>query len=258
MAIQGQLAEFPLADLLRLLGEEKTTGLLQVAHWHIGFCHGQIVGASLPAWNWHQAMALQGWFRPETLEHLRHWYSRQGITQPFGRWLVEQGLLKAPQQRWLFCQQVIRPICRLLALPDAPFHFQPQVQLSPLALTGLQAQPLEVVLAGLRALKDWQHLLDKLPEPSSGLLSTGGQPRYHLNRQEWRLWEYSNGQMSLADIAQKWQVPVLAVQKLAFRLLVVGLVVELPHIHLTPSVAPSSPLPESFFQHLLTFLQRNW
>ncbi|MCS7030912.1 MAG: DUF4388 domain-containing protein [Gloeomargarita sp. SKYG116] len=257
MNIQGRLADFSLAELLRLLGEGQQTGLLQLDDIQLGFIKGQIVGASLRVWDWHQSLVVQGWLRPETLERLRYLYCRQAIQQPFGQWLVTQGVLNDQQSRWLFTQQVVRPICRLFALPDASFSFQPQKHLPRLVLTGLQAEPLAVVLAGLRALRDWRHLLDKLPDPTSGLISASGRPRYHLNRQEWQLWEYSNGQMSLAEIAQKWGVPVLTVQKLAFRLLTVGIVAELPHAHLTPLAAPVSTPNEGFFQQLLTFLQRN-
>lgn len=259
MMIHGHLAEFSLAELYLLLRQGKQTGLLQLGDYQIGFWEGQIVGASLPEWDWRQVVVQQGWLRQETLERLGHLYQRQGVTQPFGRWLVEQGLLKRSQMQWLFSQQVLRPVCRLFALPDAPFCFQPQAQLSRLLLTGLQAEPLEAVLAGLRLLRDWQHLLDKLPDPSSGLKGCGGQPCYHLNRWEWRLWEYSNAQMSLLEIAQKWQVPVLEVQKLAFRLLTVGLVVELPYVHLqkTPDLSvPQPTVSENFLEQLLAFLQR--
>ncbi len=258
MQIQGHLAEFSLAELYSLLRQGKQTGVLALANYQIGFWEGQIVGASLPEWDWRRAVVTQGWLRPETLERLSHLYQRQEMKQPFGRWLVEQGLLQRSQIRWLFSQQVLRPVCRLFALPDAPFQLRPQTQLSHLLLTGLRAEPLEVILAGLRLLKDWQHLLDKLPDPDSGLKSCGGQPGYHLNRWEWRLWEYSNGQMSLGEIAEKWQVPVLEVQKLAFRLLTVGLVVELPYIHLQrkPELSASqTPVTEGFLDQLLGFLQ---
>ena len=258
MEIRGSLSEFSLAELYCLLREGKQSGVLELATYQIGFCEGQIVGASVPEWDWRQGMVTQGWLRQETLERLGHLYQRQEIKQPFGFWLVEQGILQRSQIQSLFSQQVVRPVCRLFSLPDALFCFRPKAHLSRLLLTGLRVEPLEVVLAGLRLLRDWQYLLDKLPDSSSGLKSCGGQPSYRLNRWEWRLWEYSNGQMSLLEIAEKWQVPVLEIQKLAFRLLTVGLVVELPYIHLQRKpelTVPQSPVTEGFLDQLLGFLQ---
>ena len=57
-----------------------------------------------------------------------------------------------------------------------------------------------------------------------------GQPHYRLDAQEWQVWEYTKGTMSLNVIARQLRLPVEKVQQIAFRLITVGLAEEVPLI----------------------------
>ena len=90
---------------------------------------------------------------------------------------------------------------------------------------------MEVVLSGLRTLKNWQALADALPTPDSAIQNiTPGQPQIRLNAREWQVWEFAKGTVSLQDIAIQLNQPTATIQQAAFRLMLAGLVEEIPLI----------------------------
>ena len=84
----------------------------------------------------------------------------------------------------------------------------------------------EVIVMGLRALQDWTALADKLPDRTSGLSSLVAKPHIRLENQEWQVWEFVNGNISLENIANQLRIFVETVQQIAFRLIVVNLTEE--------------------------------
>ncbi|MEN9231063.1 MAG: hypothetical protein Q6L68_09165, partial [Thermostichus sp. DG02_5_bins_236] len=88
-------------------------------------------------------------------------------------------------------------------------------------------------------------------------------PPYHLNSQEWQVWEHVNSAIKLKDIADALRLPVLEVQKVCFRLMVAGLVEEIAFIPeaKTDNAKANNFKPEtteissSFLQGVLTFLR---
>lgn len=135
-------------------------------------------------------------------------------------------------------------------------------------MTGLSASPIEVTLEGLRVLRDWRALADQLPEPTSAISSTiVGKPNLRINQVEWQVWEFANGTEPLTVIANQLQLSIEKIQQIAFRLIVVGLIEEVPMIF-TPNISSMSDTPthelmtascdraisQSFLQNLMGFL----
>ena len=262
MRMQGCLSEVPLAEVLKLLGQGQATGVLELQpmRYQLWWQAGKMVGAVAPGFSLHQLMTAHGGVSASVLQVMIRAYVASGAKSPFGVWLVERYGWQWRELQWLFHQQVVRPVCRLLGAQEARFEFRPRQALPLSHLTGLSAEPLAVLLAGLRALRDWRVLYDQLPEPASALVSLDkSKPAYRLNHEEWRLWEYADGETSLSSIAQVWQVEVLTVQKVAFRLMSVGLVAELPiwsnTSHLK-SAAASEELSDEFLEELAQSLQQ--
>ena len=165
------------------------------------------------------------------------------LNTPIGLCLKSQGLLEAEQLKILFYVQVMRQVCALFSLEDAFFHFDTKALLQTAEMTGLSTPGNEVVLAGLRALKDWGALGDKVPDVNSGLIGTiHHKPNLPLNQSEWQVWEYTNGTVSLKDIAAQLGLPVEKVQKIGFRLIVVGIAEEVPIV--VSAVNPIAELEE--------------
>ncbi len=250
MAITGYLSEFSLAELFQFLEQGKKTGLLslrsqtdpnsgQQQNHYIWFRQGRIVAAAnrLDNQGLISLIDKRGWLTNRAASKMGEMCA---LNTPIGLCLKSQGLLEAEQLKILFYVQVMRQVCALFSLEDAFFHFDTKAPLQTEEMTGLSTSGNEVVLAGLRALKDWGALGDKVPDVNSGLISTiHHKPNLPLNQSEWQVWEYTNGTVSVKDIAAQLGLPVEKVQKIGFRLIVVGIAEEVPIV-----VAAVNPIAE--------------
>ena len=249
MAITGYLSEFSLAEIFQFLDRGQKTGLLAIhpllgaqesqraPNHYIWFNQGRIVSAAnrLDGKGLLALINQRGWASDRVAGKVAQICSAD---TPLGLCLKSQGLLDAEQIKLLFYIQVMRQVCALFKLNDGKFLFNHKVARPVPEMTGLSMPATEVTLAGLRALRDWQALQDKLPEPTSSLISLiRGKPHLHINQMEWRIWEFTNGTISLNDIAAQLQLPLEKVQQIAFRLMVVGLAEEMPMV--------VAPMPES-------------
>lgn len=275
MSIAGQLTEFSLAEIFQLLEQGQKTGLLTIRaanaptdplqNFYLWFNQGQIVAAA-------SRLDYKGL---ATLIHQREWLGTQSQTllgdafksdRPLGLHLKCQGLLDAEQLKLLFYTQVMRQICTIFKYLNGWFSFEMKSALPLTEMTGLSAVPTEVTLEGLRALKDWSSLADKLPDPSSAITSVSKTKRnYRINQLESRVWEYANGTEPLTKIAEQLQLPLAKVQQIAFRLMIVGLIEEIPLVvtqgqmeTVAPELAPAAekPISQSFLHNLVDFLNR--
>lgn len=278
MAITGYLTEFSLPEIFQFLEAGSKTGVLQiqalpaqpgqVRHHYIWLKQGRIVAAANQL-NHQGLIALisqRGWLGDRAASRLAQSCSAD---TPMGLCLKSQGILQSEQLKLLFYTQVMRQVCALFELQDGWFQFDPKVPLPIAEMTGLNAAPTEVTLAGLRALRDWTALNEKLPSPSSALVSIiEGKPNLNINQLEWQVWEFTNGTTPLTVIAEQLRLSIEKIQQIAFRLIIVGLAEEVPIIAAPPPAAESgksdplntesadgSGVSQSFLQHLVGFLR---
>lgn len=278
MSVTGYLADFSLAELFQLLEQGSKTGLLTICpladrpgnnhrNHHIWFRQGQIVAAanSLDHQGLLRLIAQRGWMGDRAAGRLAQ---SCAINMPLGLCLKTQGVLSAEQLKLLFYTQVMRQVCALFMLKDGWFQFDPKAPIPVAEMTGLIAEATEATLSGLRALKDWTALEEKLPHPTSALISTiQAKPSLRLNPSEWQVWEFTNGTVTLEAIARQIQIPVDKVQQIAFRLIVAGLAEEMPMVAQSTSAveqgiveredrqAEAAPISQSFLQNLVGFLR---
>ena len=276
MAISGYLSEFSLAEIFQLLEQGNKTGRLSIQEhsdhpsykgkiFRIWFKQGHIVAAAdrLDGQGLASIIQQRGWVSGQVAARIAEVCT---ISQPAGLCLKAQGLLEAEQLKLLFSQQVLQQVCKLFELQDGQFQFDPTALLPSAEMTGLTAPAKEVTLAGLRVLRDWSMLQDKLPEVASGLVSVAnGKPQLRLNQLEWQVWEFANGNAPIQEIAKQLQLPIGKIQQVAFRLMIVGLVEEVPLLIETPEMASlgfdervntvSSSFSLSFLQNLVGFLK---
>ncbi len=284
MAITGYLAEFSLAEIFQLLDQGHKTGLLTIRslldtgikplkNHYIWFNQGRIVAAAngLNNQGLLHLISNRGWLGDRAASRLAQACS---LETPMGLCLKSQGVLQTDQLKLLFYTQVMRQVCALFELKDGWFEFDSRAPLQSAEMTGLSAPATEVTLAGLRVLKDWTTLADKLPSLSSAIVSAvKGKPHLPLNQTEWQLWEFANGTTSLEAIATQLHMPTEKVQRVAFRLMVVGVLEEIPVVAempemKIPSLEGESPavsgsheshegssLSQSFLKNLVGFLK---
>lgn len=250
MALSGFLNDFSLGETFQVLEQGEKTGLLSIRElkptnlskqeatpdqkYYIWFKQGRIIAAADR--KDHQGlqtlMTKRGWVREETLKEI---YQNSKGDKPLGLNLKSQGLLDHNQLKLLFVTQVMQQVCSLFKLDRGFFLFENGVSPSFAEMTGLSKPATELTLMGLRMLKNWTPLADKLPEANSGLISLiNTEPSYTLSAEEWEVWKYTNGKTALSTMANKLQIPLEKVQQIAFRLIVIGIVEELPMAEMLP------------------------
>lgn len=250
MAITSSLAEFSLPELFQFLDQGSKTGLLTLRFQpdlhstekrirHALLHQGRIVAVTNRL-NHQCLLAMicqRGWISPEAL---REQVNRCPANMPIGLYLKTQGFLQPEQLRLLFHAQVLQQICGLFRLQDARFKFDSKATLPTTEMTGLSLSATEATLMGLRVLRDWRSLADKLPEPTSALSKLVlGKRHLRLDSLEGRVWQSANGSIPLNMMATQFRQSVETVQQTSFRLISVGLVAEVPAI--APSRAKVVP-----------------
>jgi hypothetical protein len=259
MAISGYLSEFSLPEIFRLIEQGNKTGRLSIQErsdkpthqgkiFRVWFRQGNIIAAG-DRLDGHGLLAMiqqRGWVNARVSSRINEVCA---FNQPVGLCLKEQGVLEAEQLKLLFSQQVLQQVCKLFELQDGQFQFDAKVIAPSSELTGLTAPPRDVTLAGLRALRDWTMLLDKLPEAASGIVSTIiGKPQLRLNQLESQVWEFTKGDVTIQHIAKQLQLPLEKIQQVAFRLMVMGLAEEVPFVEVespTQKQDYGMPIPRS-------------
>ncbi|HEY9603723.1 MAG TPA: DUF4388 domain-containing protein [Allocoleopsis sp.] len=260
MSITGCLSDFSLPEIFQLIEKGQKTGLLALhaqpetqaklgGIYYIWMYQGRIVATAnrLDDQGLVSLIEKHQWVSDRVFDKVVHWCCP--ISEPLGLYLKKQGVLQLEQLKRLFQIQVLQQICALFELQDAEFTFEPKVRIPTREMTGLSILPTEAALVGLRVLRKWDALADKLPDPNSGLVSIiAGQPHYRLNAQEWQVWEYTKGTVSLNALANQLRLPLIKVQQIAFRLIAIGLVEEVPFAEGVLPLPSIDSLPEPFLE----------
>ncbi|MFE4106037.1 DUF4388 domain-containing protein [Almyronema epifaneia] len=251
MTATGYLSEYSLPELLHLLESGSRTGQLslrspvaattQSRDYFVWFRQGRIVSA----FNDLQENCLIKLIDQRQLldsESALKLLQRSPNDRPFGLFLKEKGVLIAEQLQLLFSIQVIRQIRSLFVLEDAWFQFHDSLKLPYREMTGISIAATEVILPGLRALRNWQALQSRFPDAESGLSRCVVQPAVRLKPIEQQVWFCADGETSLQAIAQQLKCALPEVQQVAFCLIHAGLVEEVSLTTLPP-IEASMALP---------------
>ncbi|NEQ51703.1 MAG: DUF4388 domain-containing protein [Leptolyngbya sp. SIO3F4] len=278
MSVNGYLSDFSLPEVFQLLQDGKKTGLLSIQglasaaqkqpnYYFIWLHRGRIVTVAnrLDSRGLAALITKRRYLSAAMTERL---IRRCPPDEPLGRFLRSQGVLTTKQLQILFASQVMRQVCDLFRAPDGYFIFDPEAPMPKVEMTGLSVMATEVVLPGLRILKDWDALQDKLPHPKSALVSLiRGRPHVRINKSEWNVWRLIDEKITLSQIAGHLSLPIEEIQRIAFRLIFVGLAEEVPKLLSEPTVdIPESLLPidatdaeklsPSFFRNLISLLRQ--
>jgi Domain of unknown function (DUF4388) len=248
MPVSGRLSTFSLPEVLQFLQEGSKTGLLTVRsrsetapelhppelhppeleRYFIWLNQGRIVAAAdrMDYRGLVEMIGLRKWIAEMELNRL---VQECPLRTPFGLYLKSQNLLSGEQMKLLFSVQIIRQICGLFELTDGSFNFMRNVQLPYLEMTGISIPATDIALPGLRSLRNWSALEPKLPLPTSTILRTvQGAPPVKLNDQELKVWAFTDGRVSIAEMVKNLDLPVETVRRTAFCLTVAGLAEEVP------------------------------
>jgi len=241
MAITGSLSEFSLPEIFQFLDQGQKTGMLTIRDpqdlrtgkpflRYIWLLNGRVLAAGdrLDRKGLAQLIEQRGLVKDSDRHELERLIKENS---PLGLNLKSLGILQPDQLKLLFSIQVLRQVCALFQLETGQFRFDASVELPKAEMTGLSLPATETTLMGLRSLKDWKILQSKLPEPSSTLFNIMiGESQLRLDASENQLLKLADGNANLKKMAEKLEMPIQKVQQIAFRLIVVGLVEEVPDI----------------------------
>ncbi|MDF5717913.1 MAG: DUF4388 domain-containing protein [Rhizonema sp. NSF051] len=245
MSLSSSFTDFSLAELFQLIDQGRKSGCLTVCtlpnlhapssksyYFYMWFKQGRIVAAAhqLNGQGLIHKIVQRGLAKQQVIDNL---LTQTPATTPIGIHLKTQGLLSAEQLNLLFGSQ-LQQIRELFEIQTGVFKLDSKAALPWQEMTGISIKATEVALMALRTLKNWKVLADVLPDACSTIQSiVSNKPQIHLNAFEWQLWEFANGSVDLAMIASQLNQPTIAVQQAAFRLMLAGLVEEVPVIKST-------------------------
>ncbi|BBC25834.1 DUF4388 domain-containing protein [Pseudanabaena sp. ABRG5-3] len=241
MAITGSLSEFSLPEIFQFLDQGQKTGVLTIRDMkalqtgksllrHIWLHNGRVVAAGDRLDNRGLARLIEerGWITDANRAEVERLIQ---ANVPLGLNLKSLGILYPDQLKLLFSVQVLRQVCSLFQVETGQFRFDAKVDLPKAEMTGLSLPATETTLMGLRSLRDWQILQSKLPDTSSTLFKIiYDEPHLRLDASETQVWKLADGSMNLKKMAERLQLPLPKIQQISFRLIVVGLVEEVPDI----------------------------
>lgn len=247
MTLKSSLADFSLAELLRMMEQGHKSGRLTLCmagdatQYHIWLKQGEVVATAtrLDGQNLTQRIVERGWLSQRVIEKLGDLSATQGL--PLGLALKTQGILQAEQLHLLFSAQ-IQMVLKLFDSHTGYFELDGKATPPTSEMTGLSLPAIEVALGGLRYLKNWNALADALPDPTFAIKSiVPGKPQLRLNALEWQVWEFAQGTIAIREIAQQLNQSVEKIQQAVFRLMLIGLVGEVPLVTAAPEVPDTLP-----------------
>lgn len=242
MSLSSSFTDFSLAELFQLIEQGRKSGCLSVCtlpdiktpesrakYFYIWFRSGRIVAAThrLNGKGLVSKIAQRNWVEPSIIETV---YRNASKTTPLGLQFKTESLLSAEQLNLLFANQ-LQQVRQLFEIQKGVFKLDCKAPLPMSEMTGLSLSATEVTLMALRALKNWQALEEALPDVRSGIRNINqNQPQVRLNAFEWQIWEFASGDISIKDIATQLNQPTIKIQQAAFRLMLVGLMEEVPQL----------------------------
>lgn len=246
MKLSSSLADFSLAELFQLIDQGRKSGCLSIftipdrhpqgsnsQHFYIWFEQGYVVAAAnrLNGRDLISKITEHGWANLRVIDQI---FTEASTTKSLGSQLKTHGVLSSEQLNLLFASQ-LQQIQEFFEIQEGIFKLDTKAALPLKEMTGLSLKATEVAFMALRELKNWKVLADVVPDTSTGIRSIiQDEPRMHLNIFEWQVWKFANGSVSLSAIASQLHQPIALVQQAAFRLIIAGLVEEVPVVKSMP------------------------
>jgi hypothetical protein len=252
MSLTGYLSEYSLAEIFNFVQEGNKTGLLSIEPdcgvnrpicdaYDITFQGGRIMSVAnrIERQGLLKMMEQRRWLSPSQVASLATQTSF--LKQPLGIYLKSHNAIDADRLTLIFNAQVISNICKMFVeVHHGRFKFDPKAPLAYAEMTGLSLTAKQATLMGLRLLRDWSDLADKLPAPESALQRVEGNLEVlKLDPQEAQVLKLAIGEMSIAKIAIQLGLDLDKVRQIGFRLMTVGLIKEML-VQSSPAISSGS------------------
>ena len=262
MLVNGYLSQYSLAEIFNLIQEGNKNGVLsieprddslgavakestlEIPCYYVSFQGGRVMSIFYGLEYENQdllAMILERqWIPLDQLQELKK--KLNGLAIPWGLQLKVWELISVDRLRLLFDIQVLSQLAKIFQISEGKFRFDPHAELNYPEMTGLSLSARNAVLLGLRELKDWSRLTNKLPAPESKLNRFSSQLQDSLlENDEELVWQLALGEMSMLEIAAQLNLKIDRVRQIGFRLCSIGLIEEVAVVS-SPPIAMSRPI----------------
>lgn len=288
MLVHGYLSQYSLAEIFNLIQEGKKNGVLsieptygltdpaiaeesklEIPCYYVSFQGGRVMsifyGLEYENQDLLAMIVERQWIPLDQLKELKK--KLNGVIMPWGLQLKVWEIISVEQLRLLFDIQAISKLSQIFGIYEGKFRFNPSAELNYPEMTGLSLSARNAVLLGLRGLKDWSGLTNKLPAPESGLQKFSSELQGSiLENDEQLVWQLALGKMSMLKIAAQLNLEIDKVRQIGFRLCSIGLIHEvavesLPPIEMAKPVCvgggnPSIQVSTAFLSKLIGFLKQ--
>jgi Domain of unknown function (DUF4388) len=263
MLVNGYLSQYSLAEIFNLIQEGKKNGVLsiepdgsvdrsvaakestlEIPCYYVSFQGGRVMSIFYGLEYENQdllAMILERqWIPVNQLQELKR--KLNGIIIPWGLQLKVWEVISVDRLKLLFDLQVLSQLAKIFQISEGKFRFDPHGELNYPEMTGLSLSARNAVLLGLRELKDWSGLTNKLPAPESKLQRFSSQLQdLLLENDEELVWQLALGEMSMLEIAAQLNLEIDRVRQIGFRLCSIGLIDEVSVVS-SPPIAMTRPI----------------
>jgi hypothetical protein len=203
--LEGDLREFPLAEILQFVSLGSRTGVLDIIRrdrvYGIVFTAGSITGLSADGWSLGQELRDSGLLPPEKLSSL---LANDAGTRELQSAVLTQGLMTEGEWTAFVVRQIERLLYSLFDARDGKFRFRQQAivthGLLPVRVTADQA-----VLEGTRWSETWARAAELIPSRLSRFEHSKKTPSgpVKISPTHWRVYVASSESGNLMQLAAR-------------------------------------------------------
>jgi hypothetical protein len=246
MALQGNLRDFPFAQLLNLVNLARKTGMLEISHRgetsHVYFRDGRLASALSTAQDSSLASVLYqnqrispNLFRAIKSKGGAIWDKELGLQLINAGFVSRETILNSLQQHNV---SIIR---NLFTWQEGAFRFIPN-EPPPEDKISLNLDLENLIMEGSRHIQEMELLMDEIPNLDVSL-KFSDRPESNLRKvnltvEEWKVVSFVNPKNTIRQIAQATSMDDLQIRRVVYGLLQAGLVEVLKASQLRPPSIP--------------------
>jgi hypothetical protein len=214
VALEGNLRDFSLADMFRLLAKGGKTGTLHVerddAEGKVCFKDGAVVFASSAGHkeNLGKRLAKAGVISDKQLRQalgLQKIQKKEKADRRLGQILIDEGYVEQPALEGFITEQISEALFALFRWEDGQLRFEPDEQCTDEDI-GLNVSVETLIADAQKRLDQWNRIREKIPSMDTRF-TMSGEPgdksiEIHLKPREWMLLCYLHGGRTVSELVE--------------------------------------------------------
>ncbi|MDI6692598.1 MAG: DUF4388 domain-containing protein [Anaerosomatales bacterium] len=236
MALEGNLKDFSLADMFRLLGAGRKTGTLYLerpdAQGKVCFKKGRVFFASS---NWHREslgrrLVKAGVISEKQLRQalgLQKIQKKEKADRRLGQILVDEGYLDAKVLETFIQDQINDTLFDLFRWEEGQLRFEPDETCDEEDI-GISVSVENIIMEASRRLELWSKIREKIPSMDTEFVMAAApgdkSMEIHLKPKEWMLLCYMHGGRSVKELVELTGYDDFEVAKILYGMHAAGLI----------------------------------